>query len=113
MTDDLLYRRGNFNGSVDQLICAALMDELDASVALSPGFRWGTTLLPGSAITMEDLMAQVAITYPAVTLTEMNGAFLKRVGRIGAIGQVFNFEYDFVAKFPEDKDLAAIAPTAI
>lgn len=55
------------------------MDELDASVALSPGFRWGTTLLPGSAITMEDLMAQVAITYPAVTLTEMNGAFLKRV----------------------------------
>ena len=79
MTDDLLYRRGNFNGSVDQLICEALMDELDASVALSPGFRWGTTLLPGSAITMEDLMAQVAITYPAVTLTEMNGAFLKRV----------------------------------
>jgi sulfur-oxidizing protein SoxB len=79
MTDDLLYRRGNFSGSVDQLICEALMDELDASVALSPGFRWGTTLLPGSAITMEDLMAQVAITYPAVTLTEMNGAFLKRV----------------------------------
>ena len=55
------------------------MDELDAPVALSPGFRWGTTLLPGSAITMEDLMAQVAITYPAVTLTEMNGAFLNRV----------------------------------
>ena len=79
MTDDLLYRRGNFNGSVDQLICEALMDELDAPIALSPGFRWGTTLLPGNAITMEDLMAQVAITYPAVTLTEMNGAFLKRV----------------------------------
>ena len=79
MTDDLLYRRGNFNGSVDQLICEALMDELDAPVALSPGFRWGTTLLPGTAITMEDLMAQVAITYPAVTLTEMSGAFLKRV----------------------------------
>lgn len=79
MTDDLLYRRGNFNGSVDQLICEALMDELDAPIALSPGFRWGTTLLPGTAITMEDLMAQVAITYPAVTLTEMSGAFLKRV----------------------------------
>ena len=79
MTDDLLYRRGNFNGSVDQLICEALMDELDAPIALSPGFRWGTTLLPGAAITMEDLMAQVAITYPSVTLTEMNGAFLKRV----------------------------------
>ena len=79
MTDDLLYRRGNFNGSVDQLICEALMDELDAPIALSPGFRWGTTLLPGTAITMEDLMAQVAITYPAVTLTEMSGEFLKRV----------------------------------
>ena len=79
MTDDLLYRRGNFNGSVDQLICEALMDELDAPIALSPGFRWGTTLLPGTAITMDDLMAQVAITYPAVTLTEMNGAFLKQV----------------------------------
>jgi sulfur-oxidizing protein SoxB len=79
LTDDLLYRRGNFNGSVDQLICEALMDELDAPIALSPGFRWGTTLLPDTAITMEDLMAQVAITYPSVTLTEMNGAFLKRV----------------------------------
>jgi sulfur-oxidizing protein SoxB len=79
MTDDLLYRRGNFNGSVDQLICEALMDELDAPIALSPGFRWGTTLLPDTAITMEDLMAQVAITYPSVTLTEMNGAFLKRI----------------------------------
>ena len=79
MTDDLLYRRGNFNGSVDQLICEALMDELDAPIALSPGFRWGTTLLPGTAITMEDLMAQVAITYPAVTLNEMSGEFLKRV----------------------------------
>ena len=56
-----------------------LMDELDAPIALSPGFRWGTTLLPGTVITMEDLMAQVAITYPAVTLTEMDGAFLKRV----------------------------------
>ena len=55
------------------------MDELDAPIALSPGFRWGTTLLPGTTITMDDLMAQVAITYPAVTLTEMNGAFLKRV----------------------------------
>ena len=79
MTDDLLYRRGNFTGTFDQLICEALMDELDAPIALSPGFRWGTTLLPDTAITMEDLMAQVAITYPAVTLTEMSGAFLKRI----------------------------------
>ena len=78
-TDELLYRRGNFNGSFDQLICDALMAELDAPVSLSPGFRWGTTLLPGSVVTMEDLMAQVAITYPSVTLTEMSGEFLKRV----------------------------------
>ena len=55
------------------------MGELDAPIALSPGFRWGTTLLPDTMITMEDLMAQVAITYPSVTLTEMNGSFLKRV----------------------------------
>jgi sulfur-oxidizing protein SoxB len=78
-TDALLYRRGNFNGSFDQLICDALMAELDAPISLSPGFRWGTTLLPGSVITMEDLMAQVAISYPSVTLTEMSGEFLKRV----------------------------------
>jgi len=78
-TEGLLYRRGNFNGSFDQLICNALIDELDADLSLSPGFRWGTTLLPGDSITMEDLMSQVAITYPAVTLTEMKGDFLKVV----------------------------------
>ena len=78
-TDELLYRRGNFNGSFDQLICNALRDELDAEIAFSPGFRWGTTLLPGANITMEDLMAQVAITYPAVTVNEMSGAALKGV----------------------------------
>jgi sulfur-oxidizing protein SoxB len=76
-TDDLLYRRGNFNGSFDQLICDALIDELGADVSLSPGFRWGTSLLPGDEITMEDLMSQVAITYPSVTLSEMKGDFLK------------------------------------
>ncbi|MEK9929083.1 MAG: thiosulfohydrolase SoxB, partial [Halieaceae bacterium] len=78
-TEGLLYRRGNFNGSFDQLICNALTDELDADLSLSPGFRWGTTVLPGDSITMEDLMSQVAITYPAVTLTEMRGDFLKVV----------------------------------
>jgi len=78
-TDDLLYRRGNFNGSFDQLICDALIDELGADISLSPGFRWGTTLLPGDDITMEDLMSQVAITYPTVTLSEMKGDFLKVV----------------------------------
>jgi sulfur-oxidizing protein SoxB len=78
-TDALLYRRGNFNGSMDQLICDALMEEMDAPIALSPGFRWGTTLLPGEIVTMEHLMSQVAITYPEVTLTEMTGARLKQV----------------------------------
>ncbi len=78
-TEGLLYRRGNFNGSFDQLICNALIDELDADLSLSPGFRWGTTVLPGDSITMEDLMSQVAITYPAATLTEMKGDFLKVV----------------------------------
>lgn len=76
-TDDLLYRRGNFSGSFDQLICNALQDELGTEIALSPGFRWGTSLLPGSEITVEDLMAQVAITYPAVTRRELSGDELK------------------------------------
>ena len=78
-TDGVLYRRGNFNGSFDQLICDALIDELGADVSLSPGFRWGPSLLPGDNITFEDLMSQVAITYPAVTLSEMKGDFLKVV----------------------------------
>ncbi len=78
-TESLLYRRGNFNGTFDQLICEALMAELDAPIALSPGFRWGTTLLPGDTIRLEDLMSQVAITYPEVTVTEMSGKLLKQV----------------------------------
>lgn len=78
-TEGLLYRRGNFNGTFDQVIVDALRDELDADIALSPGFRWGTTLLPGDDIRMEDLMAQVAITYPQTTLTEMTGEYLKFV----------------------------------
>ncbi|MDD2774491.1 MAG: thiosulfohydrolase SoxB [Gallionella sp.] len=79
LTDGLLYRRGNFNGSFDQVILDALMREKDAPIAFSPGFRWGTSLLPNSMITMEDLMAQTAITYPATTLTEMTGAQIKGV----------------------------------
>jgi sulfur-oxidizing protein SoxB len=78
-TDDLLYRRGNFNGTFDQVIVDALIAEKDAEIAFSPGFRWGTTLLPGDQITMEDLMAHVAITYPATTLTEMSGEMVKVV----------------------------------
>lgn len=79
VTDGLLYRRGNFNGSWDQLICDALMAVQDAPIAFSPGFRWGTTLLPGDTITRELLMDQLAITYPYATVTPMSGATLKTV----------------------------------
>ena len=79
ITDGLLYRRGNFNGSWDQLICDALMDVQDADIAFSPGFRWGTTLLPGQAITRELMMDQLAITYPYATLTEMTGTMIKTI----------------------------------
>jgi len=78
-TDGLLYRRGNFNGSFDQLILDALMKEKDAPIAFSPGFRWGTSLLPGSSITMEDVLNQTAITYPYTTVTEMSGTQIKTV----------------------------------
>ena len=73
VTDGLLYRRGNFNGSWDQLLCDALMDVQGADIAFSPGFRWGTSLLPGDVITRELMMDQLAITYPYATVTEMRG----------------------------------------
>lgn len=76
-TESLLYRRGNFNGSFDEVICRALLEECDAEIALSPGFRWGATLLPGQDITAEDLYNQTAITYPAVYRNEMSGRMLK------------------------------------
>ena len=79
VTDGLLYRRGNFNGSWDQLICDALMDVQGAEMAFSPGFRWGTSLLPGDTITRELLMDQLAITYPYATVTPMSGEMIKTV----------------------------------
>ena len=79
VSEGLLYRRGNFNGSFDQLILDALIAEKDAEISFSPGFRWGTTILPGEAITMENLLDQTAITYPYVTLTPMTGAQIKEV----------------------------------
>jgi S-sulfosulfanyl-L-cysteine sulfohydrolase len=79
VSGDLLYRRGNFNGTMDQMICDALRQELDAELALSPGFRWGNTMLPGEPITMEDILSETAITYPEVYVTEMTGAQLKAV----------------------------------
>jgi sulfur-oxidizing protein SoxB len=76
---DLLYRRGNFNGTMDQLICDALRHELDAELALSPGFRWGNTLVPGEPITMADVLSETAITYPEVYVQEMTGAQIKAI----------------------------------
>ena len=79
LTEGLLYRRGNFNGTFDELLLAALLAEKDTPIAFSPGFRWGPTLLPGEAITTEDLMAQTAITYPQTTVTELTGGQIKTV----------------------------------
>ena len=77
--DRLLYRRGNFSGSMDQLICDALRGELDTEIALSPGFRWGTTALAGQPLTMEDVMAQTAVSYPETYVLTMTGGQIKDV----------------------------------
>jgi sulfur-oxidizing protein SoxB len=79
VTDGTLYRRGNFNGSWDQLLLDALMEVQDAPIAFSPGFRWGTSLLPGQAITREHLMDQTATTYSYATVNEMSGEQIKTV----------------------------------
>jgi sulfur-oxidizing protein SoxB len=79
ITEGLLYRRGNFNGTFDQLLLDALMAEKDAEIAFSPGFRWGTTLLPGQAITYEHVLAQTAITYPTVTVNTLTGETIKAI----------------------------------
>jgi sulfur-oxidizing protein SoxB len=76
---DLLYRRGNFNGTFDQLICDALMEVQDAEIAFSPGFRWGVSVLPGQDITFDHVMTQTGLTYPVVTRNEMTGEFIKTV----------------------------------
>jgi sulfur-oxidizing protein SoxB len=78
-TDSLLYRRGNFNGSWDDLICDALLSERDAEIALSPGVRWGPSLIPGQDITREDIFAVTSMSYGEAYRTEMTGEFLKIV----------------------------------
>jgi len=78
-TDSLLYRRGNFNGTFDDLICNAMLSERDAEIALSPGLRWGGTLIPGDPITWEDVTNATAITYPNCYRNQMTGAQLKEV----------------------------------
>ncbi|MFN7087000.1 MAG: thiosulfohydrolase SoxB [Burkholderiales bacterium] len=79
VSDGLLYRRGNFNGTFDQIILDALMEIKGAEIAFSPGFRWGTTVLPNQPITLENVMDQTAITYPHVTVTEMTGEAIKTI----------------------------------
>ena len=79
VTEGTLYRRGNFNGTGDQLIVDALMDVQGADLAFSPGFRWGTTLLPGQPITREWLLDMTATTYSYATLTDMKGDMIKTV----------------------------------
>ena len=76
---DLLYRRGNFNGSFDQVILDGLMVQKEAQIGFSPGFRWGTSLLPGEPITMESLMNQTAITYPYTTVNLLSGEMIKTI----------------------------------
>jgi sulfur-oxidizing protein SoxB len=79
ISEGTLYRRGNFNGSFDQVILDGLMAQKNAEIAFSPGFRWGTSLLPGQAITMENLLDQTAITYPYTTVSAMSGATIKTI----------------------------------
>ncbi|MDO9359250.1 MAG: thiosulfohydrolase SoxB [Polaromonas sp.] len=79
VTEGTLFRRGNFNGTFDQLILDALMEVRGADIAFSPGFRWGTSLLPGQAITREHVMDQTAITYPWTTLTDIRGDMIKTI----------------------------------
>ena len=78
-TDQLLYRRGNFIGPMDQVICDALRRELNTQIALSPGFRWGATVLAGQDITMEDVLAETAISYPQIYVQDMTGSEIKAV----------------------------------
>jgi sulfur-oxidizing protein SoxB len=75
-TESLLYRRGNFNGTWDDLICESLLSEREADIALSPGFRWGASLIPGADITREDIFNATAMSYPNAYRSEMNGEML-------------------------------------
>ncbi|MFK7762678.1 MAG: thiosulfohydrolase SoxB [Roseobacter sp.] len=78
-TDSMLYRRGNFNGTWDDLICDALLSERDAEIALSPGVRWGPSMIPGQDITREDIFGVTSMSYGEAYRTEMTGEFLKVV----------------------------------
>jgi sulfur-oxidizing protein SoxB len=79
VAESLLFRRGNFNGSFDQVLCDAMIEVGGAEIALSPGFRWGTSVLPGDTVTMERLMDQTAMTYPETYVRDMSGAEIKLI----------------------------------
>ena len=79
VAEETLYRRGNFNGTFDQVICDALRKVNEAQISLSPGFRWGTSVLPGQSITMDNVMDQTCITYPETYRREMSGADIKAI----------------------------------
>ena len=79
VSESLLFRRGNFNGTFDEVICNALRSHYNAQIALSPGFRWGTSIIPGQTITFEDVMTQTAMTYPETYVQEMTGETLKLI----------------------------------
>ena len=79
VAEDVLYRRGNFNGTFDQLICDAMLEVRDAEIAFSPGFRWGVSVLPGEDITFEHVMTQTAITYATSTLNDIDGENIKLI----------------------------------
>ncbi|WP_368029546.1 thiosulfohydrolase SoxB [Arcobacter sp. s6] len=78
-TEQTLFRRGNFNGSWDQIICDALLEVKEAQISLSPGFRWGTSVMPGQTITFDDLMTQTAMTYPETYARDMTGTDIKLI----------------------------------
>lgn len=78
-TESLLYRRGNINGTFDDLICQAMIEERDAEIVFSPGFRWGRSVPPGTDVTVDDVFTQTALTYPACYRTEMDGATIKNI----------------------------------
>ena len=79
VAESLLYRRGNFNGTFDQILCDAMMAVGGAEIALSPGFRWGTSVLPGDTVTMERLLDQTAMTYPETYVRDMSGSEIKTI----------------------------------
>jgi sulfur-oxidizing protein SoxB len=79
VSESLLYRRGNFNGTFDEIILDALLKRYDAQVAFSPGFRWGITVIPGQRITLEDVYSHTSLTYPETWTRQMTGAEIKNV----------------------------------